>query len=176
MKKKILLAVAILVITAGSFFGGVWASSRTEAPAQILEGMNIDLRPKPLDATEIENLVNQERIKAGLQPLEHSEKLKASACAKLDHMVENNYWAHTSPDGVEPWHWFSLVGYGYVRAGENLAYEQKEESILVEGWMRSPTHKENIVGSFTEHGLCTRAVEYQGGKHNVTVHHFGIPL
>ena len=133
----------------------------------------IVIGPRRLNADTIESIINDERQKLSLPPLAHSETLRASACAKLDHMVEYDYWAHTAPDGTEPWHFFTVVGYAYTKAGENLAYGQMSESEVVANWMNSPTHRDNIVGNFVESGVCTRLEKFQGSTQTITVHHFG---
>ena len=48
-------------------------------------------------------------------------KLNEAAQLKAQDMFRYNYWAHTSPRGVEPWKWLGDVGYTYSIAGENLA-------------------------------------------------------
>ena len=177
--KKRWIALAVIVVVAlmtVSFFAGAYVNFKSDnKPVEILEAVSIDIRPKPLDAMKIEELVNQERIKAGLQPLAHNEKLKQSACMKLDDMVAKNYWAHVSPDGTEPWYFFRQADYRYVNAGENLAYGYNIDDDLLSGWMNSPTHKSNILGSFSEQAICTKSAKYKNGYYNLTVNHFGTP-
>ena len=48
---------------------------------------------------EVVRLVNEEREKKGLQPLEISEKLMKTAREKSDDMFENDYFSHTNPNG-----------------------------------------------------------------------------
>ena len=48
---------------------------------------------------EVVRLVNEERVKNGLKPLEISEKLMESARAKSEDMIKRNYYSHTDPDG-----------------------------------------------------------------------------
>lgn len=121
-------------------------------------------------------LINEERVKAGLHPLAVNVLLEKSACMKTDDLIERNYWAHVAPDGTQPWYFFEKVGYRYTKAGENLAYGFMDEKETVDGWMKSPGHKANILGNFTEMGLCSRVgPEYQGRINNVSVNHFGVP-
>ena len=134
--------------------------------------------PKQVDNTlNIENemaLINQKRAENKLVPLSENTDLDVSACHKLDDMVKNHYWAHTSPSGVTPWHWFDVVGYNYRHAGENLAYGQTNASELIDAWMNSPEHKANILDKgFTEQGMCIKYANFQGNNHWIIVSHFG---
>ncbi|MFH1648132.1 MAG: CAP domain-containing protein, partial [Patescibacteria group bacterium] len=46
---------------------------------------------------------NQKRSDKGLSPLRLNSTLSEAAKQKAYDMFENDYWAHISPDGVEPW-------------------------------------------------------------------------
>jgi uncharacterized protein YkwD len=168
------LGIFAIVCTA-SVFLGLSRAERNIEPQQAQEQSDVteSAQQSKLNADLIEQLINNERAELGLPALIHSEALRASACAKLDHMVTYNYWSHDAPDGTEPWHFFDVVGYSYSKAGENLAYGQQSESEVITDWMESPTHRDNIVAEFTESGLCTRLEKYQGWTQTITVHHFG---
>ena len=56
--------------------------------------------------------------------LAKSDMLQEAAEKKAQDMIENNYFAHTSPQGKTPWHWVEESGYDYRYAGENLAINQ----------------------------------------------------
>lgn len=116
--------------------------------------------PNPL-----EQMVNQERVNNRLPVLSSSTDLRTSACAKAKDMTEKSYFDHISPDGIEPWVNFQEVGYEYQYAGENLARGYTSDDTLVQAWMVSPAHRENILGDFEQQGICT------AGKY--TVQHLG---
>ncbi|MHD0307542.1 CAP domain-containing protein [Rhodococcus erythropolis] len=119
----------------------------------------------------VESLVNAERTKAGKQPFTTSDTLRSSACAKADHMLSQDYWAHTSPDGVTPWTFIEKAGYRYTTAGENLAKSYPDDASLVAAWMNSPSHRENVLGDFKEQGICQKTGTLQGKATTVTVQH-----
>lgn len=121
----------------------------------------------------IMGLINKQRVSHGLGKVATNQKLNVSACEKLDDMVKYDYWAHNSPSGVTPWHWFQVAGYNYSRAGENLAYGQSTPSATATQWMNSPAHRDNILGNFKEQGLCVKYVHFQGVSTYLTVSHFG---
>ena len=94
-------------------------------------------------------LVNQDRAVLGLKPLRLNPTLSLAALAKASDMVERNYFAHISPDGVKPWHWFKSLGYNYAYAGENLAVNFSDSLPVHEAWMASEGHRKNILNKTT---------------------------
>ena len=92
----------------------------------------------------IVELTNEARQEQGLAPLKHNKLLNLSAQKKAEDMIKLDYFAHTSPENVKPWHWFKLAGYNYTYAGENLAINFVEAEDAIEAWMDSPTHRDNI--------------------------------
>ncbi len=69
--------------------------------AQTVEEVSSELTEQDIRAMEEEvvRLVNEERAKYGLQPLEISEKLMKTAKMKSEDMATRNYFSHTDPDG-----------------------------------------------------------------------------
>ena len=119
----------------------------------------------------------QEWSKNRRGPLLLNASLNASAKLKASDMVTKNYWSHYSPSGEEPWAFFRQVGYKYYKAGENLAYGQKMGQEVIENWMNSPKHKDNLLDNkFKEVGFgVVRKVFSYNGSHevNVIVAHYG---
>lgn len=104
---------------------------------------------------EVVSATNQERSSAGLKALSYNERLADAARQKAANMFSENYWAHNSPSGKTPWYWFQQANYRYVYAGENLAKDFGNTSRLMDAWMASPTHRENIVNpKYTEIGVA----------------------
>lgn len=123
------------------------------------------------------NQTNQERLKLGLEPLRFSQTLSKSAQAKAEHMFANNYWAHNAPDGTTPWDFFKDVNYQYLIAGENLAKDFYDTSSMMSAWMKSPTHRDNIVNpKYKEIGIGVVNGTLSGVKTTLVVQHFGTPL
>jgi hypothetical protein len=95
---------------------------------------------------------------------------------KAQHMANNEYFAHYSPDGVSPWYWFNEVSYNFVHAGENLAIHFTDSGDVVEAWMESPTHRANIMnGNYAEIGVGTAEGTYEGYPTVYVVQLFGTP-
>ena len=150
---------------------------------QVVSTLQTDARPRVLGyATNISvsgllSETNSERSAAGKSSLSLSGKLNTAAQGKANHMIANNYWAHTSPDGVTPWYWFDYADYDYLVAGENLAYGFNTSSGVINGWMNSSSHRSNMLnGAYETVGFgIANGSNYQGGANTVVVAHYGDP-
>jgi len=90
--------------------------------------------------------VNTERQKKDLKPLRPNEKLTKAAQNKAQDMSDKNYFSHISPVDGKKWSDFIKESdYSYHVAGENLANGFQDVPRMVESWMNSPSHKENIL-------------------------------
>jgi len=126
--------------------------------------------------TALENFANETRQSLGLQPLTENSKLDEAAQLKAENMVQDNYFAHTSPQGLSPWYWFLQAGYNYKYAGENLAIGFFDSQEVYQAWLNSPEHKANILNpNYKEFGT---AVVNGFGQNNtiVVVQEFGSQL
>jgi hypothetical protein len=123
------------------------------------------------------SLVNQERAEANLAPLAENTKLSAAARAKANDMIKRDYFAHTSPAGVTPWQWIKQAGYRYKTAGENLAVNYTSAKEQHKAWMKSPTHRANILNpKYQEIGVAVVEGKIDGEESIVTVQMFGMPI
>jgi len=131
-------------------------------------------RASEINAENVIRYVNEARSKEGLLELATSEKLTEVAKAKVNDMVTNHYFAHTSPAGLTPWHWFETVGYDYRYAGENLAINFITAESEQAAWMNSPTHRKNIMNvNYQEIGVAVAAGEVNGTLGIIAVQEFG---
>jgi hypothetical protein len=120
------------------------------------------------------NLTNQERAAAGQPPLKLDSQLNTAAAYKSQNMFQENYWAHVSPSGIQPWYWFQQAGYVYLYAGENLAKDFDTSAGVVQGWMNSAGHKANLLNkNYTEVGFSVQNGTLQGGQTTLVVAHYG---
>ncbi|MFH8788344.1 CAP domain-containing protein [Streptomyces roseoverticillatus] len=94
---------------------------------------------------EVTALTNAERAAAGLRPLAADHRLAAAAQAHSDDMVARDFYAHTSPEGSEPWDRARAAGAPHPGIGENIACGQRGAAEVVQGWMNSPGHRANIL-------------------------------
>lgn len=121
-------------------------------------------------------LTNKERSGESLQSLTRNATLDEAARLKAEDMARRGYFAHNSPDGLTPWHWFDQAGYSFIHAGENLAVHFTDSENLVDAWMGSPGHRANILGgNYTEIGVGTAKGTYEGYDTVFVVQLFGAP-
>jgi uncharacterized protein YkwD len=104
----------------------------------------------PAFASDITNAsvlaaMNEQRARVGLRPLREDPRLGAAAADRMHDMEELSYWAHESPDGRSPFSWLHPHQYFFRFAGENLAVGFETTELLMEGWMGSKGHRDNIL-------------------------------
>ena len=154
--------LAVLTFTMSNVYALLWQQSNWLTGA-VLPAVVVDK-------------TNKEREGQKLPPLVRNTVLDKAAQLKADDMAKNGYFAHYSPTGVSPWHWFNEAGYSYVHAGENLAVHFTDSKEVVEAWMQSPTHRANIVNqNYREIGVGTAKGQYEGYDTVFVVQLFGTP-
>lgn len=91
-------------------------------------------------------LVNEERAKAGLKPLEYRSDVQAAANQRAKELAQS--FSHTRPDGRDCLTVFEDLGFSIsCWCSENAAtegYSSTPESVM-KGWMNSSGHKANIM-------------------------------
>lgn len=119
---------------------------------------------------------NDARASNNLPPLEINNELSAAAEAKAAHMIEQNYWDHTAPDGTEPWAWIDQTEYQYLEAGENLAKNFTSAEATTTAWMNSESHRENILkDSYQDVGFAIHRGELDNEPTTLVVALYGTP-
>ncbi|MFG2338676.1 CAP domain-containing protein [Streptomyces yangpuensis] len=99
-------------------------------------------------------LVNQERAAAGCPAVTLNAKLTKAAQDHSADMAANSNMSHTGSDGSDPGTRITRAGYAWRTYGENVAYGYSTPEKVMEGWMNSPGHRENILNcSFKEIGI-----------------------
>jgi uncharacterized protein YkwD len=121
--------------------------------------------PPPLGAVDLSPLEqklyvlqNAYRNAQSLGSLQLDPRLVAIARMRAQDMVARNYFAHTAPTGETAFGLLSQAGYIYTIAGENIArnnYPDAETAaIAMDGFLNSPSHKENVMdGRFKNVGI-----------------------
>lgn len=129
-----------------------------------------------IQTTELLMATNVEREKVGAGDLQISAPLSDAAFLKAQNMFAEQYWAHVSPSGTEPWKWFGDVGYNYSYAGENLAKNYPTSDATVTAWMNSPTHRENLLKKeYVDVGFAVVSGELNGERTTLIVALYGAP-
>ena len=94
---------------------------------------------------EVLNLVNEERAKYNVAPLKWDDSLAALAESHCEDMIDRNFFAHNTPDGQTPFDRMKAAGISYSSAGENIAAGQSSPKNVMDSWMNSPGHRNNIL-------------------------------
>lgn len=128
-----------------------------------------------IDPEKVIEITNQERQTNNVPPLVYSKELSEAAQTKAIDMFANNYWAHVSPQGTEPWSFMINAGYTYLHAGENLARDFSNPNDIVVAWMASPTHRRNILdGRYKDIGIAVADGYINGIETTLVVQMFGV--
>jgi hypothetical protein len=126
---------------------------------------------------DIYSLTNQIRQENGIGILNTKPQLELSAQLKLNDMIQSNYFAHESPSGYNPWHWFDKAKYNYLIAGENLAMNFISSKEVINAWLNSETHKKNLLyKDFTDIGVAVATGKINNQETIVVVQHFAKPV
>lgn len=133
------------------------ANPQIKNPALIYPGQKINI-PSIDDVKAQENevirLVNAQRAQNGLPALKTNWQLSRVARYKSQDMVDKGYFSHTSPTYGSPFRMMESFGIKYTAAGENIAMGQRTASEVMNAWMNSPGHRNNILSpSFNQIGV-----------------------
>ena len=110
--------------------------------------------PVPADlgalARRAVDLANQERVKAGLNPLRWNDQLAASANVYAREMATKTFFSHTGQDGSTPTErarraQYPAYGWGGLYVGENLARGYNSAESVHQAWMASEGHRQNLL-------------------------------
>jgi uncharacterized protein YkwD len=129
-------------------------------------------------ARAILDMVNSERVAAGLSQLRWNEDFSITAKIRSVEITEHFSADHRRPDGSE---WHTLIneaGISYSTVGENLAQGGSTQQggawytpqLVMESWMNSPGHRSNILNPDFE-VLGVGAYDFEGKRYYVQ--HFG---
>ena len=121
----------------------------------------------PLLSTRALQLVNEARARgarcgprqfAPAPPLTFSGTLAGVAFGHANDMAEHNYFEHQDLSGKSPADRVRATGYQEKLVGENIAYGPDSIEDVVQGWLDSPGHCENIMDPrFVEMGIAYAA-------------------
>ncbi|HYH80218.1 MAG TPA: CAP domain-containing protein [Longimicrobium sp.] len=103
---------------------------------------------------EVARLVNAHRERIGCRALAWDEAAARAAQAHSDDMARRDYFSHTSPEGGGLGSRLRAQGASYRMAAENIAAGQPTAQMVVQGWLRSAGHRQNIENcGYARHGV-----------------------
>jgi len=130
-----------------------------------------------ISVDKLYQLTNEQRQNNGLSPLSLNSALTLAAQRKAENMFSENYWSHYSLDGKTPWDFILGAGYQYEYAGENLAKNFLFSNGVVDAWMNSTTHRDNLLKKeYTEVGYAIVNGVLNGEQTTLVVQEFGKPM
>jgi uncharacterized protein YkwD len=115
------------------------SSERVNLPYKVANS-----HPRPDLEAQMLVLVNSERAKAGVKPLEADPDLREVARRYSADMFARGYFSHVNLEGKSPFDRIREAGITFLIAGENLALAPTL-SLAHTGLMNSPGHRANIL-------------------------------
>ncbi len=113
-----------------------------------------DSRPGQAPASELASatvcLINAERAARGLTPVRESDVLETGASRYAGEMVAQRFFSHTDRSGGNVATRMDVIpaASAFEEFGENLgwgSFDMTTPRSMVQGWMESPTHRENVL-------------------------------
>lgn len=134
-------------------------------------------RVSDVTPTSVITLTNKARQEKKLVVLKTNPLLTKAAESKANDMIRQQYFAHISPKGATPWTWFKQAGYSYAYAGENLALDFVSGEDVIAAWLKSPSHRSNLLGTkYKDIGVAVASGKINGVTSLVVVQMFGAPV
>ncbi|GMF29805.1 unnamed protein product [Phytophthora fragariaefolia] len=95
-------------------------------------------------------------------------KLQAAAQRQADDMAANNFMSHQGSDGSKMAQRVAEAGFTGGVIAENVAAGQKNVNAVVDSWMKSSGHRQNILGNYTVFGAAYAYSRTSKHKHSWT--------
>jgi len=153
------VVAAAAAVLAGALGANASAATRARAAASACSNASAAAAdvPAPAVGSAVRCLVNLQRSRHGLAPLQPSGRLRAAAAAHSADMVARGFFDHVSPDGGTLSDRVHRTGYSGRTLGEDIGwgtYDLGTPSAIVAAWMKSPPHRAIILGGrFREIGV-----------------------
>ena len=150
MKAKL---IRVLLLVAIVYTMNSCSSDSSEAPSSSTSTMKV--MDYSYDSSELEamNLINTYRVSVGLNALQQINHISYKSEEHDNYMISNNVVNHNDFVARSE----NLISVlGAKRVGENIAYNYNTPQSVVNAWLNSPTHKENIEGDYTHFGISIR--------------------
>ena len=121
-------------------------SCLTEIDKQMLAAVNL---------VRSESRVCGDDTFSAVASLQWNCQLAQSAKVHSSDMANQNFFSHTGSDGTNAAQRIEAQGYNWQSVGENIAAGQSSVSAVMQSWLDSPGHCQNIMnGSFAELGAA----------------------
>jgi uncharacterized protein YkwD len=146
-RRATFIFLVAMVLACGEGGAATAPYSRNRAPVRTTG-------PTDPEVASFVKLMNAHRRSLGLSPLVWDSRVAAVAKAHSRDMFEREYFSHNTPEGRTTWDRLADRDVTYSRAGENIAWGQTTGRAVLEAWLNSHHHRENIEREgFTHHGV-----------------------
>jgi len=165
---KLRIIIAVLAVISMAVASQASASTGLMAPASVCDGRSMET---------IVCLTSYARERVGLPGLTESAALHWSAKQKGSDVGRCGFTHYACKRAFT--YWIERAGYLAVpcwRVGENLAYgvgDLGEPRSIFRAWLRSATHRANILGDWTDIGISRSVGTLEGKRSTIWVSHFG---
>jgi uncharacterized protein YkwD len=151
MKYYLLLIPSFLCLTFFAFvISPTAASAQTFGATHVSNNTSNNTASTSTLEHQVFELINRKRAENGLQPLVWSERVAQVARLHSRNMASYNFFSHVGVDGKRVDSRANSTGLSNWRSiGENIAYNRgfgNPVERVVEQWMRSPGHRDNLLG------------------------------
>lgn len=180
MNKYVAVAILLALMAAAGVFANdsptpIKTVHKTEhkehKPEKPHKSRTVQVRPVakgcPIPDNNVEIVVNRLRVSKGLPKLCANQHLRNAALARVQHLCKTNTFSHSGYDTtIER---AEYVGWTFI--GENLASGFHSADEVVNAWVASPHHYENLVNPrFTEQGIAGFTCNnYEGNIGPITI-------
>lgn len=122
-----------------------------------MDSANLNAKVTPVDYSSFElevlDLVNDYRTEQGLSELAFLDESSVLAAAHNDHMIHNNEVCHDDFGS----RYQTLVQDVHAKSvSENVAYGYSSARAVVNAWIKSDGHKDNMLGDHTHFGISVK--------------------
>lgn len=155
--RKVVAVLLCAVLMAGALSLNLLAAGPSSKVTVHVTG-----KQQEAQAREVLTLINQKRAEAGAGPLIMADALEDVAEQRAAELAV--LFSHTRPDGTDCFTAADGTGLSYRAAGENIASGYPNAASVVEGWMNSTGHRENILDTRFSH-IGIGCFEYNGTRH-----------
>lgn len=115
---------------------------------------------------ETMELINAHRVSKGLNPLEKINHMSYKSEEHDNYMIANNVVNHNDfaarSENI-------MKTLGAKSVSENIAYNYNTPQAVLNAWLASPGHKENIEGNFTHFGIAIKENPTTGKKYYTNI-------
>lgn len=142
---KLLTKLPTLVLLA--FLAFSCSTDNVDENVEELASKNLIVPAAKTIEIEILERINNHRLSIGLNPLKNMDIIKSQAYNHTDYMIEHNEVSH---DNFYERKTFLIANTGAKAVSENVAYGFTSAESVVNAWLNSEGHKQNIEGNFSD--------------------------